>query len=175
MIPLTTQSVVPSLQMLYTLQNHIEGETVYCEEDSKLYAWQEDTGWAPIQVEGNGISMNLYELNKNIVSQLPIMTMDQLSGKMSMIEDFMLSYHNLHYMLLCKEYNYYTIFEHDVGLTFPTFGAAVCEIISNLGDIYSIELTKEEDAIELWIRPTGEEEPMVFYLFPYDTGVVYYG
>lgn len=68
MQPLTTQSIVPSLQVLYTLQNHIEGETIYCEEDSKLYVWQEDTGWTPIKVEGNGISMNLYDINKNIVN-----------------------------------------------------------------------------------------------------------
>lgn len=103
------------------------------------------------------------------------MSVEQISAKIPMIEEFMLSYHNIHYMLLCKEYNYYTIFEHDTGLTFPTCSSAVCEIISNLGDIYSIELTKEKDAIEFWIRPTEKEEPMVFYLFPYDVGVVYYG
>jgi hypothetical protein len=30
---------VPTLSALAALQNHIEGECVYCEEDSKLYSW----------------------------------------------------------------------------------------------------------------------------------------
>ena len=33
-------TIVPTLDILYALQNHIEGECVYCEEDSKIYSWQ---------------------------------------------------------------------------------------------------------------------------------------
>ena len=83
---------------------------------------------------------------------------------------------NNHYMLLCKEYNYYTIFESDaVLINTPTFGEAVYEIISNIGDVFSIDATDDGTAIEIWIKPDGQESAFVFYLFPYDAGVVYYG
>jgi hypothetical protein len=77
-------------------------------------------------------------------------------------------------MLLCKDYNYYTIFSYSLMPSFQTFGEAVCTIISELGSVYSIEQL-EDGAIEIWIKPNGEESPYAFYLFPYDAGVVYYG
>lgn len=166
---------VPTISALSALQNHIEGECVFCEEDNKLYSWQENDGWGPIDLENKGISLNLYELNKTVVSQLPTMTMSDISSKMSIFEDLHKTARNTHYMLLCKEYSYYTIFECDSMLSIPTFGAAVCEIVSKIGEVFSIELTENKDAIEIWIKPEEEENAMVFYLFPYDAGVVYYG
>ena len=77
-------------------------------------------------------------------------------------------------MLLCRDFNYYTIFNYDSMLSFPDFSSAVCTIITELGDVYSIDLL-EDGAMEIWIKPTGEESPYAFYLFPYDAGVVYYG
>lgn len=59
--------IVPTLSALYALQNHEEGEIIYCEEDSKIYSWQED-GWGPVEFENKGISMNLYDLNKSIIN-----------------------------------------------------------------------------------------------------------
>ena len=55
-----------------------------------------------------------------------------------------------------------------------TFKIAVFTIITELGEVYSIELN-EDGAMEIWIKPTGEESPYAFYLFPYDAGVVCYG
>lgn len=103
------------------------------------------------------------------------MTTSDIARKMIVIEDLHKASMNIHYMLLCKEYNYYTIFESDSMLNMPTLGAAVCEIISNIGDVYSIGPTENKDAIEIWIKPEGKEDAMAFYLFPYDAGVVYYG
>ena len=167
--------IVPTLSALHALQNHDERECVFCEEDNKIYTWQENDGWGPIDIENKGISLNLYELNKTVVSQLPVMTAGDIAFKMTVIENLHNSSMNNHYMLLCKEYNYYTIFECDSMLNMPTFGAAVCEIISNIGEVYSIDLTEDEGAIEIWIKPKEEENAMAFYLFPYDAGVVYYG
>lgn len=103
------------------------------------------------------------------------MTTNDIALKMTVFEDLHRASMNTHYMLLCKEYNYYTIFECDSMLNMPTFGAAVSEIISNIGEVYSIEPTENEDAVEIWIKPEGKESSMAFYLFPYDAGVVYYG
>lgn len=169
--------LVPTKSALYALQNHIEGECVYCEEDSKIYTWQEDDGWKSIEFENKGISMNLYDLNKSIINQLEPMSKTEIAKKIELIEELQTITEevNIHYMLLCKDYSYYTIFEYEPLMNMPSFGAAVCEIISNLGEVYSIEFTESKDAIEIWIKPNEQEEAYAFYLFPYDAGVVYYG
>lgn len=167
--------VVETLSALYALQNHVEGECVYCEEDNKMYTWQENDGWQPVQLNNEGITMNLYDLNKSIISQLSPLDIKEIASKMILLDDYYNTTGNKHYMLLSKEYNYYTIFEYDAVMTMPCFSGAVCEIISNLGKVYSMELTEDKGAIELWIKPEDLDEPIVFYLFSYDTGVVYYG
>jgi hypothetical protein len=93
---------------------------------------------------------------------------------MSVIDDYYQRVGSTYHMLLCKDFNYYTIFTYDSMLSFPNFSGSVCTIISELGDVYSIEIN-DDNALEIWIKPTGEESPYVFYLFPYDAGVVYYG
>lgn len=167
--------IVPTKQALYALQNHEEGECIFCQEDNKIYTWQENDGWGPVKFENEGITMNLYDLNKSIMNQLPVMSKADISNKMKTFEDLHNKFMNTHYMLLCKEYNYYTIFECDTTLSLPTFGGAVCEIISNVGEVFSIESTEDNNAAEIWIKPDGEESALAFYLFPYDAGVIYYG
>lgn len=167
--------IVPTISALHALQNHIEGECVYCEEDGKIYSWQTNDGWGPIDVQNKGISMNLYDLNKSIVNQLPPLSRQDIAVRMDIIYDLRNKTMNNHYMLLCKEYNYYTIFESDTMLNMPTFGAAVAEIINGIGEVFSIDATEDGGAIEIWIKPEGEDEALVFYLFAYDAGVVYYG
>jgi hypothetical protein len=166
---------VSTKEALFALQNHIEGEYAYCEEDERMYLWQENDGWQPVSLEGKGLTMNLYDLNKTVINQLQPMTANQITEKMNLFSELQAASQNIHYMLLCKEYNYYTIFEADIHMSIPTFGAAVCEIVSSLGDVMSIEFTEDKMAVEIWIRAEEEEDCFAFYLFPYDKGVVYYG
>ena len=119
--------------------------------------------------------MNLYDLNKSIVNQLTPLTVNEIGAKMDLFNSFNQDCNVLHYMLLCKEFNYYTVFEFDPMTSMPTFGAAICTIISELGEVYSAEYTEDKSAIEIWIKPNGEESALAFYLFPYESGVVYYG
>lgn len=121
----------------------------------------------------NQIELNLYDLNKSVINQLEPMTPDEIIDSLSLIGDYYHKSENNFHMLLCKDYNYYTIFAPDDIITIE-FTATVYDIIVNLGTIYSIENT-EDGAIEIWIKPEGEEMPYAFYLFPYDAGVVYYG
>ena len=164
---------IKKLKTLNALQNHDENEIIFCEENEKYYTWQENDGWQEVQINGNGVSMNLYELNKSIVNQLTPLTISEILDKAQIIEDMHNTVRNIHYMLLCKEYNYYTIFEADDN-PIVTLQVAVCDILEELGDIYSIE-DKGDGAIEFLVKPFNEEEPFVFYFFPYDKGVVYYG
>ena len=167
-------NIVPTLSALHALKNHTEGELFYCEENSKIYMWQ-DNEWHETNIENKGVSMNLYTLNKNIINQLETMTPNDIANKIDLFDELHNKFNNVHYMLLCKDYGYYTIFEEDPMLGMPNFSAAVCEIIANIGDVKSIEFTETKDAIEIWIVPEEQEEAFVFYLFPYDAGVVYYG
>lgn len=121
----------------------------------------------------NQIELNLYDLNKSVINQLNPMTSDEIIDNLNLIEEYYHKSDNSFHMLLCKDYNYYTIFAPDDIITIE-FTATVYDIIVNLGTIYSIENT-EDGAIEIWIKPEGEEMPYAFYLFPYDAGVVYYG
>lgn len=171
---ITNWLVVANKAELYALQNHMPGEMVYCEDEQKVYSWQEDSGWAPMTFENEGISMNLYDLNKNIMNQLSPMTKEELAEKEEIFENLKIKFGNKHYMLLCRDYNYYTTFEKSSLNNEMLFEKTVSEIITEIGKIISIELTETEDAIELWIVPEGEEEAYAFYLFPYDAGVVYY-
>ena len=121
----------------------------------------------------NQVELNLYDLNKSVINQLEPMTLDEIIDKLNLIGEYYHKSDNSFHMLLCKDYNYYTIFAPNDIITIE-FTATVYDIIVNLGTIYSIENT-EDGAIEIWIKPEDEEMPYAFYLFPYDAGVVYYG
>ena len=170
----TKYLVVQNKAQLFALQNHEPGEMALCSDTNEIYCWDEKTGWSLINVEGKGLELNLYDLNKNIIEQLDPLTTNEVSMKMGLINEYYQKANNTYHMLLCRDFNYYTIFNYDSMLTFPDFAGAVCTIITELGDVYSIELL-EDGAMEIWIKPTGEESPYAFYLFPYDAGVVYYG
>lgn len=121
----------------------------------------------------NQIELNLYDLNKSVINQLEPMTLDEIIDSLSLVKEYYHNSENSFHMLLCKDYNYYTIFAPDDNVILD-FMTVVYDIIVNLGAVYSIENT-EDGAIEIWIKPEGEEMPYAFYLFPYDAGVVYYG
>ena len=170
----TKYVVVQNKAQLFALQNHEPGEMALCSDTNEIYCWDEKTGWSLINVEGKGLELNLYDLNRNIIEQLNPLTTNEVSMKMGLINEYYQKANNTYHMLLCRDFNYYTIFNYDSMLTLPDFADAVCTIITELGDVYSIELL-EDGAMEIWIKPTGEESPYAFYLFPYDAGVVYYG
>lgn len=171
---LKQQIIVENMAHLHAVQNHIPGELAYVKENSKIFMWDEEHGWVEVDVENKGLDFNLYDLNKNVINQLEPMTHNDVAMKMKGIMEYYYDTNNVYHMLLCRDFNYYTIFNHDSMLTFPDFAGAVCTIITELGDVYSIEKT-EDGAMEIWIKPEGEEMPYAFYLFPYDAGVVYYG
>lgn len=172
---LTTKNlVVNSKAELFAVQNHESGEMALCKDTNEIYIWDEEHGWSLITAEGKGFEMNLYDLNKNVISQLDPLTNGEITMKMGLIKEYYDKANNTYHMLLCKDFNYYTIFNYDSMLSFPDFPSAICTIITELGEVYSIELL-EDGAMEIWIKPTGEESPYAFYLFPYDAGVVYYG
>lgn len=163
---------VKNLQHLEALQNHEENELAYVEDIKKVYYWTAENGWQPVDIKNKGLELNLYEINKNIIGQLKPIERNELFDKAGMVFDFFANSHpNAHYMLLCREYNYYTIFEFADFAT-EDFVDAVLGVVADLGEVYAIE--EAESALEFWVKPTDCDDPMVFILFPYDAGVVYY-
>ena len=65
--------------------NPSEGQMSYSPETQKLYKFT-DGGWQ--MVEGNaGLNLNLYDLNKQIISQLPDMTEEQIDNSREIIKN----------------------------------------------------------------------------------------
>lgn len=115
--------------------------------------------------------MTLYEINKQIIAQMPALTSEQIAEKKQLLKNYQLHNVNWYFMLLCKEISYYTLFVIDEINSNEKFEDVVIECIQNVGEIISIEEEKEAKSIEIWVKPE-EGEPLVMYLFGYDRGVI---
>ena len=136
-----------------TLNNFSLNEMVYLEEEDKYMVYDGDKFVdIPETVKGEGLSMSLYDLNKSIISQLPVKkTQSELSDVRNLINDMSQSNETESYMLLCKDVSYYTIFQKDQikECDFTTLGGAVIECAQDLGDIVCADRTPDDLAIEI--------------------------
>ena len=99
---------------------------------------------------------NLYDINKNIVKQNEIKLSEGLLNR-------------------CNERKDYTVFDFkEKKWAERCLDCAKClvdECLTNRGEIRGIDLTKEKDAIEIWM--IIDNEAYVYYFFPYDNGVIW--
>ena len=113
--------------------------------------------------------MTLYDLNKQLVNQLPTLTKEQLQEKYFLIDEF--GKGKTWCMLLAKYIGYYTIFHHIPKDDEESFASAVIDCCLYQGNIKSIDWANDSQSmIEIWI--TIDEESYVFYLFDYEMGVI---
>lgn len=121
--------------------------------------------------------MSLYDINKMAINQMqPIKREDMKTLIYNPIEDF--SKNNIsvsYFMLLCKELSYYTVFHKQKNSTYISLAEGVMDCLSDLGDCYDLEYNKQNNNIEIWIKTYTNSEPVVLYLFPYDSGVCTFG
>ena len=164
---------VTTLDELYQIENPVDHQVYYVEETGAEYIY--DNGWEQLNVqelvnsEDCQNQIDLYQINKMLVTQIPPLTKKQIKDKQKMIDEYI---KEDYYMFLCKDYNYYTVFVRQLKCA-ELFSAEFIDIVMNLGNVHSIEIN-DDNVIEVWITPTGESEPYVFFLFPYTEGVVYY-
>lgn len=152
-------------QIRYTPE---ENEIIQNPEGEYLI-WK-DGAWNKINIEGSDISMDLYNMNKQIIAQLPTLTDDELNEKKYSIDALNAKYNNEYYMLYGKEISYFTLFK----IIEPQyFSYEVIECLKNVGDIKAIDLTEDKDAVEAWVMT--DDEATCLYLFPYDLGIVQVG
>ena len=152
-------------QIRYTPE---EGEIIQ-NPDGEYLIWQ-DGNWNKINVEGSNISMGLYDMNKQIIAQLPTLTIDDLLERLPLVEELHNKYNNEYYMLYGKEISYFTLFKLKQIESFPH---EAIDCLQNIGPIKAIDLTEDKDAIEAWVM--ADDEATCLYLFPYDMGVVIVG
>lgn len=156
----------PDTQTCYVYN---EGNFIQINEEMEMKAnYEEKIEKQPLN--GN-LNMNLYDLNKAAVTQLPNYSeADKKAAKelINTYDDFSIA--TRYYMLLCRELNYYTVFQRQFTGS-EDFGDVVIECLENLGNIKSIEVTEDKTAIEAWIV-NSDNEAHVIYLFNYDQGVI---
>lgn len=117
----------------------------------------------------------LYDVNKNLVLKNEIeLTDGVLNSKKEIITNFMRQMNNAYYMLLCNEKKDYTVFkmndkDNDDSIR-EIVSILVDECLKNRGEIRGIDLTKDKDAIEIWL--IIEDEAYCYYFFPYDAAII---
>lgn len=118
-----------------------------------------------------------YEFSKDMVKQLPNLTEGQLNSKKEIVKNFLRKSLNNYYMLLCNEQKDYTVFritnnkEKDRDEQKQEIvNILIDECLPNRGGIRGIDLTEQQDAVEIWLYI--DEEAYVYYFFPYDEAVI---
>ena len=126
-------------------------------------------------------SISLYELNRSMIKQQGPLEEKDIKLKMNMLKEFSNTFEK-YSLLYGREINYFTLFVKDENWELESLGIGIIECLNNIGTIYSIEYTKEKDAIEIWVEvetntDTEENEKLItcIYLFPYDAGIVKVG
>ena len=128
-------------------------------------------------------SISLYELNRSMIKQQGPLEEKDIKLKMNILKEFSNTFEK-YSLLYGREINYFTLFVKDENWELESLDLGVIECLNNIGTIYSIEYTKEKDAIEIWIEvetktssDTEEREKLItcMYLFPYDAGIVKIG
>ena len=118
-------------------------------------------------------SIELYELNSSIIVQLGVIKEEDVVRAMNDIKYLVTAADNKCYMLYGKEIGYFTLFMRDAyNWEIETLDLAVMECLANVGPVYSIELTAEKDAVEIWVKDIHQDLLTCMYLFPYDSGIV---
>lgn len=163
---------VKNFKTLQALPNHSEGEVAYCEEEEKYYIYKDE--WIEIEFKkdpNKGIELNLYDLNKQIISQLPPFEDLQWAGAEKVFADWDESSNHKYYLLYGREIGYFTLFKkNNKNGEFNSLFEALKSCLNDIGDIYAFDITEDKSAIEIWVK--YEDNMTVLYLFNYDTGVV---
>ncbi len=149
---------------------YTEDKKVYCYMDSK---WEEVSDYGTVDKVDNtkaNLNLNLYDLNKSLVRSLPDPDIDTLGDYQQKINSYHHKMNNNYYLLLCKDYNYYTVFHYEPTIIADSFGKSVLDCIADVGKIKTLDQNNEQDAIEIWVDIN--DDIYMFYLFRYDVGVV---
>ncbi len=164
---------VPTKSALDALVQHENGEVAFCEEDQTYYIYHDELGeWQvmPAKMTAEGLQIDLYSLNKQIVAQLPPFDEQRFKDARETLENW--KKENTPYLLYGKEISYFTLFYPTDDENEKSFVDSVFECLGLITDtIYSFDVASD-GAIEIWLE--YNEEATLLYLFDYSEGMVYY-
>ena len=136
-------------------------------QDGEFYIWHNDT-WNQFKMEKSGLEVGLYDMNKQIIAQMPDLTdWDRVEKLFNEFHDI---WNNTYYMMYGKEISYFTVFK---VVESYLFGSTAMDCIPSIGTVKAIDLTETKDAVEIWVMQ--DDEATCLYLFPYDMGLVQVG
>lgn len=156
-----------------------DGEIAYITDLNK-YVIYRDNQWIDlsaskeVQIEGkNGIEMNVYDLNKQVISQLPI-PQDQILFEETLNKFYSANIHSDNFMLLCKDISYYTIFQqtNNSQSHFITFGEAVLNCANDVGNVITVDYMENTNTVEIWVRTYIDQSDICMVLFDCDDFIV---
>ena len=162
--------MIEQVEKLEDILEPYHGQTVWCSSEDKCYRYDAIEGWQEVPEDGSTeIGMNMYDINKQIISQLPAMSDEGVAEKLTEIKNYVDDLKNTFYMLLCRDINYYTVFMID-GDAEEKFEDVLLECLKTFGQIKAID--EVDGAFEIWIENEFfDGGPYAFYFFPYDIGV----
>lgn len=150
----------------------------YCEENEKFYTFHEGK-WIIIEENMEELMpspMQLYELNKQFVSQLPPLTEQDLKDRKEMVDNWVDESIDF-YLLYGREISYFTLFQRckDEAIT-ESISDILFECLDGIGTVVSMDVLTEldEPTIEIWVKIAVEDQEdfvTVLYLFDYTKGV----
>lgn len=170
---------VKNIKILEKLKNHEDGEVFYVKDENKLYVWNEgSSSFKEVDkkmVTDGGLKMNLYEINKSIISQSEPLDEAKINDLKDMVNSIL---DKNYYLLYGEEISYFTLFERkpqiiQVPGEDTSLGNMLIECLKAFDKVYSYELL-DNGAIEIWVHNKDNNLATVLYLFDYTDGVVIY-
>ena len=144
------------------------GEVGYDAEANQYYLCTE-SGWQQVPDPSAVMELKPIDFNKQLVSQIEDYNEEDFINAMDIICEYTNLKPGEYYMLLCRDYNYYTLFKTGEEAYEP-FSSEVIECLKNVGTVKAFDITDDKEVIEIWVMI--DDEPYVMYLFNYDQGVV---
>lgn len=118
---------------------------------------------------------NLYDFNKNAMSQYGPMDVIQFNRMLNSVADTMIdacdNCDRHYWMLLCHDRRDFTLFNIIAVSNMYDIINELKPTLENRGIVLDIEL-QDNGAYEIWIREPETNENFAYYLFPYDEGVI---
>ncbi len=117
----------------------------------------------------------LYDINKAAIIGMPDLTSSELKKILKQIKQFFLEKTDKYFMLLNRETYNFTLFNlgNKNNIAIKETIDDLKECLDNRGRVVSIEPDSAGN-YEIWIV-NNENEALVYYLFPYDLGVIEHG
>lgn len=106
----------------------------------------------------------LYELNKQVMAQLPPQEESVLQSNYNTIGSWFGKDQNRWFMLMCKERSDFT-FLHITDNQFTKAIFELKEILEERGQVLAIQYLHGEDSFEIWVKNTEKDEVYMFMLF----------